>query len=392
MPLIKSITASPEDELRALVAAGVGDLRVMDFRPELPEPTEAGRIEFLNDVSSFANALGGHILYGATAIPGEPVELRPFEPRIVRDRALWLEHALVGGISPNLPGLRFKVVELENQKAALVVHIPRSWAGPHLVVGRDTNNFFSRDHKGRYLLDVSELRAAFLMGHTLRERLRNFRLDRLNVIRNRALSVNLSEAPKMVLHILPVASFAPGFHIDISQLDGLEPQLMRPMQARGLVTHFNYDGMITFSSVEKYAYSYVQVFRNGCLEAGETLLLELRDGRKYIPGGAFEREVIQCGERMVGLLKRMEVEPPYVVMLSFLGVHGYSLFVGAMRWQSNTHQIERQDLYLEDVVIQDAAQDFSRVIRPAFDQVWNACGWPRSMNYDTEGNWHEQTK
>ncbi len=300
--------------------------------------------------------------------------------------------ALEGGIAPNVPGIRFKVVQLENQKATLVVQVPKSWAGPHLVAFKESNRFFSRDFNGRYLLDVGELRSAFLLGESLRDRLRSFRLDRLNMIRNRSLSVSLSEAPKMVLHILPVASFLTGFQISMAELEGLEPQLIRPMQARGLVSHFNFDGMITFSSVEKYAYSYVQVFRNGCMEAGETLLLELRDGRKYIPGVAFEREIIQCGERMVALLKRLEVDPPYVVMLSFLGVRGYSLFVGAMRWQSNAHQIERDDLYLDDVLIQDEKQDFSRVIRPAFDQVWNSCGWPKSMNYDPEGNWRETGK
>jgi hypothetical protein len=27
------------------------------------------------------------------------------------------------------------------------------------------------------------------------------------------------------------------------------------------------------------------------------------------------------------------------------------------------------------------------VMRPVFYSVWNAAGWPRSMNYDDAGNW-----
>lgn len=35
----------------------------------------------------------------------------------------------------------------------------------------------------------------------------------------------------------------------------------------------------------------------------------------------------------------------------------------------------------------DAAPHLCRkVIRPVFDSIWNAAGWPRSMNYDEAGS------
>ncbi len=386
---MKSITGNPEEELRALVGSGVGNALGVAFRPYLPQQTDAGTLEFLSDVASFANGPGGEILYGATAIANEPVGLRGFDMRVVLDALTWAEDAIAAGISPRVIGVKFRVVELPKQKALLALSVPKSWAGPHLVSFHDANQFYSRNQQGKYLLNVAELRAAFLLSESLRDKLKNFRLERMNAITNRSLTVQLSAAPKTVLHVVPLCAFAPGFRIDLQKVAAMEPAAIRPMQARGLVTHFNYDGMVSFSSQEKYAYSYLQVFRNGCLEAGETLMLELRDGRKYIPGVAFEKEIIQCGERMVALLRQLEVNPPYVVMLSFLGVRGYSMFIGSMRWQSNAHQIERDDLYLDDVIVEDPAQDFSRIIRPAFDQVWNSCGWAKSMNYDDAGNWQE---
>jgi hypothetical protein len=164
------------------------------------------------------------------------------------------------------------------------------------------------------------------------------------------------------------------------------------MEARSMVSHYNYDGLITFSSMEKYAYSYVQVFRNGCIEAAESLLLEPKDGRKFFPSVSFEREVIQCGDRMLALLRQLHIDPPFVVMLSYLGVRGYSMFVGSMRWQSNAHHVERDNLFLDEIMVEDEAPDFGRIIRPAFDQVWNACGWAKSLNYDADGNWREQAR
>jgi hypothetical protein len=389
---MKSITNTAEEELQALVLSGMADTASVEFKPNLPLQTDEGKMEFLSDIASFANGPGGHILYGATSKPDEPIGLRGFDVQMATDTMASLEQIVLAGIAPRIIGIKFKAVELTKHRVMLVVEIPKSWGGPHLICFQDSNKFFSRKATGKYLLNVAELRAAFLLTESLRDKLRNFRLERMNAITNRTLSVQLSAAPKTVLQVVPLCAFVPGYRIDLQQVAAMEPATIRPMQARGLVSHFNYDGMVAFSSMEKYAYSYMQIFRNGCVEAGETLMLELRDGRKYIPGVAFEKEIIQCGERMVGMLRRLEVPPPYVVMLSFLGVRGYSMFIGSMRWQSNAHQIERDDLYLDELIIEDPAQDFSRLMRPAFDQVWNSCGWAKSMNYDDAGNWHEQSR
>ena len=32
--------------------------------------------------------------------------------------------------------------------------------------------------------------------------------------------------------------------------------------------------------------------------------------------------------------------------------------------------------------------DAAALLRPSFDQVWNACGHDRSLNYDEKGNWN----
>jgi hypothetical protein len=367
-------------DLNALLQGGLNDLRQIEFKPFLPQATEAGREEFLNDISSFANASGGHIFYGAAA---------GLEKRVVDETKGWLEQTAIMGIAPRIPGLRFKTLELPNDRIMLAVRIPKTWVGPHMVVLRQANRFFSRSSTGRCLLDVGGLRSAFALNESFSEKVRAFRLERINAILNRTLTVRLSESPKTVLHVLPVVSFQPGFRIDFGRIDSGETKMPNPMAARGVLTHYNFDGLITFSSMEKYAYSYVQLFRNGCLEAVESVLLEPRDGRKVFSGASVEKEIIRCGERMTQLLQTLHIEPPYIVMLSFLGVRDYQMFAGPMRWQEHAHHIERDHLFLDEVVIADAPQDFSKALRPAFDQVWNSCGWPKSLNYDEAGNWSD---
>ena len=375
----------------ALVSTGARNSLALELKPDLPRRTIAGKMELLSDLVSFANATGGHIIYGANPGNGVPAELTGFESSAIEAIMEWLEQTAFVGIAPHLHGLQMRAVPIHNQKSVLVVRVPKTWTGPHMVIFQEANKFYSRNAMGRYALEVAELRAAFSLGDSLRERMQSFRMERLNAILTRALSIQLSESPRMVMHIMPVCSFRAGFRIGLERVTACDPQILRPMAARGMVSQFNYDGLITFSSTEKAAYSHLQVFRNGCVEAADSSLLEPKDGRKFFPSANFEREVIHCGERLLGLLRALAVEPPYVVMLSFLGVRGYNMFVGSIRWQPSAHPVERDHLYLDEVIVDATEPDFSRAIRPAFDQVWNSCGWARSLNYDPQGNWREHT-
>lgn len=51
-----------EADLDALVVAGSPERRVRDYKAALPGGTDSERKEFLFDVSSFANAAGGHLI------------------------------------------------------------------------------------------------------------------------------------------------------------------------------------------------------------------------------------------------------------------------------------------------------------------------------------------
>jgi len=347
MPFEKLIEGVSEEHLRALISSALNNARLIAFKRDLPRATASGRMDFLSEIASFANGPGGYFLIGITAREGSAVALTGVDRAAAAEAVTWLEQAAWAGINPRIPGLRFQLIDLASEKSVLLIRIPRTWAGPHMVTFEEAHQFYSRNAKGKYLLELDELRKAFSLGESLREK------------------------------------------IDMERVVTADENMTRPMVARGLISHYNYDGLITFSSMEKYAYSYVQVMRNGCLEAAEALLLEPKDGRKYFPSVQFEREILQCGSRLLGLLRRLELDPPYVVMLSFLGVQGYGMFVGSMRWQSNAHQIERDNLFLDEVILEDPGADFAKAMRPAFDQVWNACGWPRSLNYDEAGNWRE---
>jgi hypothetical protein len=389
MSLEGPIETVTEADLAALIPAEVRESKLIEYKRDLPGTADSDKKEFLFDVSSFANASGGNIVYGMAASEGLPTEITGFDGKEIDGHMLRLDQLVQSGISPRIPGLRFKAVELGGSKSAILARIPKTWTGPHMVTFQRVNKFYSRNSGGKYLLDIDELRSAFLLGEGLGERMRAFRLDRVNTILIRELSVNLHDSPKIVLHILPTAAFRPGFQIDLKTVEKTGSEDIRPMGSELTGTqHYNYHGLLSYQKIDDKAHSYVQVFRNGCIEAVETSLLRPWDGKACFPSIEFEREIIHCGNRLFNLLKKLKVDPPFIAMLSFLGVRGYWMNTHTIRYTGfGVHQIERNDLYLDDVVIENDEMDFTTAIKPAFDQVWNACGWSKSLNYGEDGKW-----
>jgi len=51
------------------------------------------------------------------------------------------------------------------------------------------------------------------------------------------------------------------------------------------------------------------------------------------------------------------------------------------------HPIDRDALLVPEVMVESFEFDSAEILKPILDAVWNATGWPRSMNYDESGKW-----
>jgi len=60
----KTFDALGKPDVDALIADSVGESKTLEYKQELPGPKDDDKREFLADVSSFANASGGDIIYG----------------------------------------------------------------------------------------------------------------------------------------------------------------------------------------------------------------------------------------------------------------------------------------------------------------------------------------
>jgi hypothetical protein len=389
---LQHLTLKEVDEkvLAALVANGVCESRTLEFKQDLQVATDEQKAEFLSDVTALANSDGGDIVFGMRAEKGvakDLVGLRNFAPD---GRIGQLENLLRDFVQPRLPGLQVEARALSDGNHALLVRVGRSFAAPHMVRHQGVTRFCGRNSNGKYDLDVQQLRSSFLASEAMSDRLRNFRLDRVNKLISGNGPVALTTSYLIVLHVLPVVSARPDLRLGTADFQRLmNLKLPRPMNSGSSAPSFNMDGLLVTSSWGTDAYNgFVQIFRNGFLESAESQTLNPKEQvGKIIPSVAWEKRMVEVFDGYVNALQGLNLPPPYVASVSLLGVRGFHMYVDPRHWSACGRPVDRDHLLTDEVLIEDASKPAGKLLRPLFDQIWNGCGWAASLNYDKDGDW-----
>ncbi|MEK7994461.1 MAG: ATP-binding protein [Planctomycetota bacterium] len=380
----KPLEQIDESVLRSLIADAVAEGKTIDYKRELPGSSDADKKEFLADVSSFANTSGGDLVFGVGEDEGMPTQIVGVESGDLDFEICRLDSIVASGLEPRIRyGIR--LVTCQGGCKVLVIRVERSWVGPHRVIFKGHDKFYGRNSAGKYPLDVAELRAEFTLSETVVERIRAFRTDRIIALSNNQTPVPFTATPKLVLHCIPIQSFASRRQYDLLQFDE-RPDRLPPMAASGWSRRINLEGIVCYSGSEP-AYSYVQVYRNGVLEAvhGSLLGCEYR-GERLIPSIAYEKTVYEYLPHCFRVLKEIGCNVPIVVAVSLTNVRG--LRMGDDRHGFDVgHAIDVDTLILPETVVEDFGTPPGKILKPIFDLVWNACGYRASKNLDSEGNW-----
>ncbi len=389
MALNKPLDSIEEGDLQELIDNQVPEGKTIEYKEALPGNSDGDKKEFLADVSSFANAAGGNLIFGIKEDSGTPVEICGLQISNVDAEILRLENIVQTGIAPRLPGLHIHSVLLpaKSQQYAIIIRIQKSWLSPHMVTFRNDSKFYTRNSRGKYQLDVSELRTAFLLSETTTERIRNFRAERLGMIVAEEGAISLDEiAPKIVLHLVPFGAFDPAAKFDLFLLnDPNHIYLLEPLRLYSggyQYPRFNFDGLI--SNLQG---TYTQVFRNGIIEAVDTTIMGASRELRVTAGHIYEKRLLEAIKRYLAAQKQLGVEPPIFVMISLLEVKGFKIRFDGLenRIIEEDHLIDRAKLILPEIMIDNFDNKLTEVMRPAFDTIANAAGWARSMTYDENG-------
>jgi hypothetical protein len=315
---------------------------------------------------------------------GLPVELCGLDIDDADSVLAALDNSIRDGIRPRVPGVVVWPVRLESGRIGVVIRVPRSYASPHMVTYKGTSRFFARSSNGKEQLDVEQIRAAFLLSDRIAERVRDFRLDRIAKIRANDTPVPLVQGARIVLHVVPLAAFSSLAQIDVQSIGvvSIDLQLIPLGPALGWDGRFNLEGYVRYigSRDEGYASAYLQIFRNGGLEAVNTSLASHSGAGGDLQGANLKAEVLEKLGYYLSSLMRLGVDVPLAVMISLLGVRGYRVGPRSSleREVAGMHGVGRFDsdvILVPEVLLESFDTDITSLMKPAFDMIWNAAGW-----------------
>lgn len=383
-----------ESDLQTLIDNQVFEKKTIEYKRELKCNKDSDKKEFIHDVSSFANASGGHLIFGVKEDQGVPIEISGLEINDVDKEKLRLEDIIRNGIAPRIPVYTIHPIALRNGKYVIIIDIPRSFALPHMVTFQNSSRFYSRNSAGKYQLDINELRTAFTVSQTLVDQIRDFRRERLSMIISDETPVVLIKDAKLVLHLVPLNAFGVNPLINATEIEKLyyqNNQIFRPLSGGGYQQKYNLDGFLTYTYCgerNEDSFSYLQVFRNGIIEVNTSLFTAISDKtKKPFIDKEYEFHILQNLPNYLKIQKIFSITTPIFIFLSMIKVKDYIIGYNAGLGRSSGYPIDRDNLILPEIMIEDYNVDLSTVMKPIFDAVWNAAGYPQSMNYDQAGNW-----
>jgi hypothetical protein len=182
---------------------------------------------------------------------------------------------------------------------------------------------------------------------------------------------------KIIFHLVPKKAFAPAMIFNLSwlhkSLDSLNPIYSSIWNGQ-----YNSEGFCTYghsvTNAQGSVGSYVQVFHNGIVEAVDLrLLLE-----GYMNGKLFKEGLTEALCRFLSCIQKLGIETPIFAMLSLVNIEGFHLFTG--QDYTETRKIEKEDVLIPEVQIDDFSCAPSDALQPIFDIVWNAFGLPKSSS------------
>jgi len=393
---MSAILYSTPDQIQSLIDNEVAEGKNLEYKFELPGGSREERVEFLADVSSFSNTSGGSILYGILSENGVAIENPGIENQDLDQAILRMENMIRDSISPRITGIQIMPVAANEARSVLVMSIPKSFNSPHVVDFQGHWRIYGRNSAGKYQLDIGELRTAFEGTQNRIFRIRDFRAQRLLDIKSQNTPVRLLSNGRISLHLLPMEFLEREEAIDLGQLtrDGLWiHRNMVPINGAVTGHRYNMDGYLTFSHSANPALagSYVQIFRNGIVEAVDSTMLQRQiDGHYLLPSLQYEQELKEVFPRYLQLLSNFGINLPILCMISLTDVRGYVLGISqrlAFDMDLQMIPLDRNDLLIPEVLIQSFDTSPDEVLKPIFDAIWNAFGFLRSFNYNAEGNW-----
>ena len=364
-------------DIEGIISSELREGKTVDYKRDLPGNSENEKKEFLYDVASFANTVGGDLIIGLEEENGLPSKVTPVTPENLDKEIQRIDSILMSGIEPRIR-YHMRAIPHPNSGYVLILRIERNGLAPHRVIYKASDKFYARNSAGKYPLDVAELRDAFLLGASAADRIREFRVGRLASIAAGEGPVLSEGDPIIVIHLIPLHAFTSQRELDISKY---YRTLIRPIGAPSGDRQINLDGVLHYAANrEDILSNYVQIYRSGIVEVTDEFAFSTdKHGNKVAPLKAIEHRINQYLPQYIDCMKDIGVTPPVFLFLSIVGVMGCRAYIDSMFEDVTSYpMLKRDPLMLSEISIDDLSTNLSIALKTVYDRLWNAFGFPGS--------------
>jgi len=371
-------------EVEELVDLGIEEAPGLDYKEKLPGRASNDHKEFWKDVCAFANASGGWLVYGvseqrddAGRTTGVPKGIVGVGNVNADTEKLRLHNLVHSGVAPRVDVAVFVAPAADSAKTCVLLWVPPSTYPPCMVVAGGDSRFWLRRGGGKYSMDIDEIRRAFVEADTWLDRLRAMHEERAKAAASGwpvpGLRLPLGGG-RLVMHVAPLRPVARG-RLDVVSACRKHPVM--PMHQFNLATRVNIDGFVRCSVDDKgESTSYVQVLRSGVVETVDCRAFKGRGHWDWGDRQIFEEEFL---EQVAGLLKdqlllmqELAAAPPYVCMVSLLGVGGWWFAYSDKRGG----RFDRDEITLPEVMLEDES-GIAEALQETDQMLWQAAGLDR---------------
>jgi hypothetical protein len=350
----------------------------IDYKSDFSGSSEEKQtVEFLKDVTAFANASGGHVLIGVK----EPSVHLDATSQVIGvsggdAMARRCEHIASDNIDPRIPGILVRPIALVSGRHVIIVHIPPSLSRPHMVKRGKNRIFYVRHWEKSDPMTSHEIRESVIASMTAEAKAQQY----LNERRKDCFVHGIAaQEPCLLVQAIPLIPLETEWDVLGEAMKKIvreggnfagKPYLM----SRTTPTPTIY-GIMGRNSNEKPKWI-THVHRNGYL-AAELLLMSLDNeadlSAQRCITGAYCNYFAAFGDLCERALGTTGTDRPYLLECSGLHFGGIILRHSEDEW-SNPWPVGHLVL---PYIIKPVGEAFSSVTDLLCDRLWNAFGFER---------------
>ena len=384
-------------DVQSLIDRQVLEGHTLEYKRTVDLDSKDAKDEILKDVSAFANAYGGTIIYGVVEGEGDerglPTRLEGLE--IAPDTfAAALDNLIQDRLDERLTGVLHKAVPLGDGRHLYVVRVPASPLAPHMISGRTSHpRFYLRANTVNAPMDMRQVKEAVMQRSGAVDRAREVVRMRLDHLRARAVKHRESALGKsydlhedqFVLHVVPLHPAPGGWDLG----PGVQARLQEvlPFESDGTYRdgRYSHEGF----TIELPDIRHVSFLRDGSIEFQAYHLLDRRfesqGGLIRFPAFRVEAAIRQALKDCAALTSDGLLPLPVLVQLSILAIQGSAFQASPRGYRDSMGVLPHPDLLLQPLILSSWDTSADIQVRRMFDEMWQAWGFSQCRNYHADG-------